>query len=119
MESLQEDGFVVIDLHLGRERFMGTCLPVLQSTRCPFHLLEVWRRSQPSSSCCCWSLRYLFDDVWVQDERLGVAEGAEQSCPPLEDVLLSPDQHASLVRDELLPLRLSPAEAHVSLAVYV
>ena len=98
---------------------MGTCLPVLQSTRCPFHLLEVWRRSQPSSSCCRWSLRYVFDYIWVQDERLGVEEGTEESCPPLENDILAPDQHAILVRYELLTPRLSPAEPHRSFEVYV
>ncbi|CAM9793902.1 unnamed protein product, partial [Ectocarpus sp. 12 AP-2014] len=39
-----------VDLEqLGREGVIAGCLPVLQALCCSCHLLEVWRRSQPSS----------------------------------------------------------------------
>ena len=44
-----------------------------------------------------WSLRHLFDDVWVQGGGLGVQEGIEESPLPLEDGILVPEQHAVLV----------------------
>ena len=53
----------------------------------------------------------MFDDFWVQGGRLGVEESVEESPPRLEDGILAPEQDAALVRDELLPPCLSPAEA--------
>ena len=59
-----------------------------------------------------WSLRHLFDDVWVQGGGLGVEEGIEESPPPLEDGILTPEEHAVLVCNKLLSPSLSPAQAH-------
>ena len=121
MKGLQDNELVVaIDLEqLSLDGVMTGRLPVLQAFRCPCRLLEVWRRSQPSGGPRRWSLAHVFDDVWYKGSGLGVEEGLEEPHPPLEDVRLAQEQHASLVGDELLSSRRSAAEARRSLEEFV
>lgn len=75
MEAPQYNGVVVVDLEqLGRDEVVAGRLPVHQAFRCSLHVLESWCCSQASGGVRRWSLRHVFDDVWVQGGGLGVEE---------------------------------------------
>ena len=77
METLPDDGLIVaVDLEqFGGKGVVANRPPVPQPFRCRLNLLGVWSRRQASGGARRWSLRHLFDDIWVQGGGLGVQEG--------------------------------------------